>query len=264
MDATVTSRQSATPLVGLEVSEGVATITLARPSLMNALDLAIALELERMVRDVSRMDDVRVVVLKGSGKGFCAGGDLASFVPFFDDMEKIVTPELNALHGMVLELRAMPKIVVTSVHGGAAGGGLSLALAGDLCVAADDARFTTAYRYLGVSPDVGGSHSLVQAIGTKRTAQLLFAEKNIDAATALDWGLVCRVFDSASFEADTQAFARKLAQENHARAIAETKHLIYRGFTAPLADQLAQEVRSLLVCMAEPSFAKSANAFLGK
>lgn len=245
----------------LSVSDQVATITLNRPSLLNALDLPLALRLEEMVREVSRMDDVRVLVLRGAGRAFSSGGDLASFIPFLDNMEKIVTPELGSLHNSLIEMRQMAKIVVTSVQGSAAGGGLSLALSGDLCVAARDARFTTAYRYVGVSPDVGGSHSIVHAVGPKRAAQLFFQEKNISAEQAADWGLVSKIFEPEELDAATQAYARQLAAENHPRAILETKRLIYRSVTAPLADQLAEELRALLRCMDEPAFPDAARRF---
>lgn len=248
-------------LATLVVEDLVATITMQRPEALNAIDLPLALELERLARQVSTMEEVRVLVLQGAGKLFSAGGDLVSFIPHLADMSQIVTPELNALHGLVLQMRTMPKIVLTSVQGGAAGGGMSLALAGDLCIASSTARFTTAYRKVGVSPDVGGSHSLVHSIGVKRTAQIYFGEKSVSAQQAFDWGMINYICDAADLEVETRSLARRLAEENQPKAIQETKTLIYRSYTSPLADQLAHEMRSLLVCMAEESFAAALNQF---
>ena len=116
----------------------------------------------------------------------------------------------------------MPKIVLASVHGSAAGAGLSLALMADLCIAAEDARFTPAYAKLGVSPDGGGTIGLTAAVGPRRALQIFLAEDQFSAAQALQWGLVVKVVPAAELKAATRELAHRLAQ-NAPAAIAATK-----------------------------------------
>ena len=134
---------------------------------------------------------------------------------------------LKHYHAFIAALRRMPKIVLASVHGSAAGAGLSLAFVADLCIAAEDARFTPAYAKLGVSPDGGGTVGLPPPSAAARL-QIFLAEDSFSAAQAYDWGLVVKVVPAAELKAATRELAHRLAQ-NPPAAMAATKPLIQRA-----------------------------------
>jgi enoyl-CoA hydratase/carnithine racemase len=142
----------------------------------------------------------------------------------------------------------MPKIVLSSVHGSAAGAGMGLAFVTDLCIAADDARFTPAYAKIGVSPDGGSTVGMVGTVGTRRALQIFLAEDSFTAQQAHQWGLVARVVPAAELKAETRKFAERLAQ-NPPAAIAGTKSLVYQAAVTPTRQQLdAEEKGSSTPC----------------
>lgn len=246
----------------LVVEGPIATITLNRPQSYNAIDLAIAKRLEQMAAEIEADERIRVLVIEGAGRSFCAGGDLQSMAAAIDDIETTVSEMLSHYHAFIAALRRMPKLVVTSVHGSAAGAGMSLAFMGDFCIAADDAKFAPAYSKLGVSPDGGGTVGLVHAAGMRRALQVFMAEDSFSAAQARDWGLVNDVVPAAGLKAATQTLAEKLAR-NAPQAIAETKAVIYRH-AQPVQDQLDAEKDAILRCMATDVFKKALTGFVSK
>ncbi len=178
----------------LRVDGPVATITLNRPAAFNSIDLSIARKLEQLSAAVEASDDIRVLVIEGEGRAFCAGGDLQTIgaAAAADTIAPVVGELLKHYHAFVTTLRRMPKIVLANVHGSAAGAGLSLAFVADLCIATDDARFTPAYAKLGVSPDGGGTVGVVAGVGVRRAMQIYLAEDSFTAQQAYDWGLVAK------------------------------------------------------------------------
>src|SRR3954447_11886195 len=147
----------------LRIEGLIATITLNRPGAFNSVNLAIAQKLEQLAAEVEGNDDIRVLVIEGEGRAFSAGGDLQTIgaAAAADNIAPVVGELLLHYHAFITSLRRMPKVVLASVHGSAAGAGLSLAFVADLCIAAEDARFTPAYAKLGVSPDGGGTVGVV-------------------------------------------------------------------------------------------------------
>ena len=141
----------------LSVEGPVATITLNRPAVLNAMNAGMAGALAALALEVERRRDIRVLVVRGQGDNFCAGGDIAGFADHLDDIGPFVRGMLADMHAFLLTLRRMPQLVLTSIQGAAAGAGFSLAFMGDMAIAADSAKFTPAYRMLGVSPDCGGT-----------------------------------------------------------------------------------------------------------
>ena len=141
----------------------IATITLNRPAAFNSINLAIAQKLEELAAEVEASDEIRVLVIEGEGRAFCAGGDLQTIgaASASDTIAPVVGELLKHYHAFITTLRRMPKLVLSSVHGSAAGAGMSLAFIADLCIATEDARFTPAYSKLGVSPDGGGTVGVV-------------------------------------------------------------------------------------------------------
>ena len=190
----------------LSLEGPIATITLNRPAAFNSIDLSIAKKLEALGAEVEASDDIRVLVIEGAGRAFCAGGDLQTIgaAAAADTIAPVVGELLQHYHAFITMLRRMPKIVLASVHGSAAGAGLSLAFVADLCIATEDARFTPAYAKLGVSPDGGGTVGVVAAVGVRRALQIYLAEDSFSAAQALSWGLVTRVVPAVELKAATR------------------------------------------------------------
>ena len=152
--------------------------------------------------------------------------------PTADNIAPVVGELLKHYHAFIETVRRMPKIVLSSVNGSAAGAGMGLAFVTDLCIAADDARFTPAYAKIGVSPDGGSTVGMVGTVGTRRALQLFLAEDSFTAQQAYEWGLVARVVPAAELKAETQKFAERLAQ-NPPAAIAGTKSLVYQAAVTP-------------------------------
>jgi len=218
----------------LRIEGPIATITLNRPAAFNSIDLSIAKKLEQLGAQIEASDDIRVLVLEGAGRAFCAGGDLQTIgaAAAADTIAPVVGKLLKHYHAFITSLRRMPKIVLASVHGSAAGAGLSLAFVADLCIAAEDARFTPAYAKLGVSPDGGGTVGVVASVGPRRALQIYLAEDSFSTAQAYGWGLVAKVVPAAELKVATRELAQRLAQ-NAPAALAATKALVDRARSSP-------------------------------
>ncbi len=196
----------------LQRDGGVATLTLNRPAVLNAVSLELGETLLRHLRDVGSDPEIRVVVLTGSGRGFCPGADFSGEIPETD----AGFPDYRArLHDMfnpiIVEMRTMPKPVISAVNGVAAGIGMSFALAGDLILAAESASFVFAFSGIALSPDGGLIAHAAARIGVTRTAQLALVGDRVPAKQALDWGLVNSVHPDTELAAEAQALAAKLA-----------------------------------------------------
>jgi enoyl-CoA hydratase/carnithine racemase len=249
----------------LRIEGPIATITLNRPAAFNSIDLSIAKKLEQLSAEVEANDDVRVLVIEGEGRAFCAGGDLQTIgaAAAADNIAPVVGELLLHYHAFITTLRRMPKIVLASVHGSAAGAGLSLAFVADLCIASEDARFTPAYARLGVSPDGGGTVGVVASVGTRRALQIYLAEDSFSAAQAYDWGLVAKVVPTVELKAATGELAHRLAQ-NAPAALAATKALIHRAHVTPIEQQLDAERDAIIDCMQSDEFRITVKKFTSK
>src|SRR6201989_2210377 len=260
MPATVPSRGLAMPASDttatpssepalLRIEGPIATITLNRPNAFNSIDLSIAKKLEQLAAEVEADNDIRVLVIEGEGRAFCAGGDLQTIgaAAAADTITPVVGELLKRYHAFIAALRRMPKIVLASVHGSAAGAGLSLAFVADLCIATDDARFTPAYAKLRVSPDGGGTVGVVAGGGVRRAMQIYLAEDSFSAQQAHDWGLVAKVVPATELKAATRELALRLAQNDPA-GLAKTKALIHRSPVTPIDQQLDAECDAIIAC----------------
>ena len=249
----------------LRIEGPIATITLNRPAAFNSIDLSIARKLEQLSAEVEADDDIRVLVIEGEGRAFCAGGDLQTIgaAVAADNIAPVVGELLQHHHAFITTLRRMPKIVLSSVHGSAAGAGLSLAFVADLCIAAEDARFTPAYSKLGVSPDGGGTVGVVAAVGVRRALQIFLAEDSFSAAQAHAWGLVAKVVPAVELKAATRELANRLAQ-NAPAGLAATKALIHRAPVTPIEAQLDAERDAIIDCMHTDEFRGAVKKFTSK
>jgi enoyl-CoA hydratase/carnithine racemase len=247
----------------LKIDGAVAVLTLNRPAAFNAINLAIAKKLEQLAAQVEASDAIRVLVIEGEGRAFCAGGDLQTIGAAVDNIPPVVGELLLHYHAFITSLRRMPKIVLSSVHGSAAGAGLSLAFMADLCIAAEDARFTPAYGKIGVSPDGGGTVGVVAAVGARRAMQIFLAEDNFTAVQAYEWGLLAKVVPAVELKAATRELAHRLAQ-NASAGLAETKKLIHQAHATPIEKQLAAEKDGIIACMQTEEFRTAVKKFMSK
>lgn len=251
------------PSALLDIQGGVATLTLNRPKAFNSIGLDEARYLETLAATITANPDVRVVVIRGNGPAFCAGGDIRCFVAHLDTIETMARELLGALNRFLMALREGPYVVLTSVHGAAAGAGFSLAAMGDICIAADSARFTTAYNKLGVTPDGGGTIGIVERVGPRKALELFLATDSIDADTALELGLVNRVVPAEQLEAATMEMAARLAQ-NAPDAIRLTRQLVQQASRTPAAAQLEAETDAMAACMGTQTFRDAIARFVKK
>jgi len=197
------------------VKDGVATLTLNRPASLNAMSGAMLDALLEALPRLAEDTSVGVVVVTGAGRGFCAGGDVKAMAEgreFGGDTLEEKAQGLRSKMEVSRWLHEMPKPTIAMVRGAAAGAGLSLALACDLRVASDTARFATAFARVGYSGDFGGSWFLTQLVGTGKARELYYTADILDAPQALALGLVNRVVPDARLEEETQALAGKLAR----------------------------------------------------
>jgi len=241
----------------------VATIRFNRPAALNAIDAALAERLLVICRELAGCEDVRVVVLSGEGKSFMAGGDLSSFhedkVGASATAERIIAP----LHEALLILAGLPQLVIGSVHGTVAGAGVSMALACDLCLAADDTRFNLAYARIGTSPDAGATWMLPRIVGVRKALELALLAENIPAAEAARLGIINKVVPATELAAETAALARRLA-EGPAFAYAQIKQLMRASLERTLPDQLDAERLAFRACAASADFGEGLDAFFEK
>jgi 2-(1,2-epoxy-1,2-dihydrophenyl)acetyl-CoA isomerase len=255
------------PVVLLAREGGVATITLNRPQALNALDHDLTVGLRDGVLAAEHDPSVRCVVLRG-GEHFIAGGDLKWFRTLVEDRssaENRIRFEalIHEVHTVILALRRMPKPVVASVRGAVAGFGMSLMMACDLALAADNAYFTLAYTLIGTSPDGGSTFALPRIVGQKKAMEIALLGERFDAATAERLGLVNHVVPKEKLEAETAKLALRLANGPTA-VYARTKALLNGSLNASLESQLQREAEAFAQSASEPDFREGLAAFIEK
>jgi len=193
----------------------VAVLTLNRPDRLNAMSPAMLDALLEALPRLAADPEVGVVVLTGAGRGFCAGGDVKAMAEGREFGGTTLEEKAQALRSRMEVsrwLHEMPKPTIAMVRGAAAGAGLSLALACDLRVAGDSARFATAFARVGYSGDFGGSWFLTQLVGTAKARELYYTADIVDASQARELGIVNRVVPDGHLEEETMALAARLAQ----------------------------------------------------
>lgn len=250
--------------VRLEIEGAIAWVVQNRPETLNAWDLPFVEQFGAAI-DSCKDGAVRVVVVTGAGRAFSAGGDVREFAAHLDrDPAGYVRALAGIMHArIVLPIRRLPKPVIASINGAAAGGGLSLALACDLRIAAESARFSFAYSNVGLAADGGSTYILPRLVGPSLAAELLFSSEVLDARRALELGLVNRVVPAEQLEWATRTWASELAAKP-AHSLAEAKALIAQSLDADLETQLAAEVEAMARCAATEDFREGARAFVEK
>jgi 2-(1,2-epoxy-1,2-dihydrophenyl)acetyl-CoA isomerase len=211
-------------------AEGVARITLNRPDARNALNVPLATELVERLSEAQCNRGVRAVVLAGAGKSFCAGGDIPAMREAGDGVDVFLRKLTLGFHGAVAAIHHMPKPVIAAVRGAAGGGGLSLALACDLVICADDAKLVSAYTAIGLTPDGGLTFQLTRALGPHRALAHILRNEPIRPADALASGLVHTVAPSAEVDEKAVTLAAELAA-GPTGAFAAAKRMVWRHDT---------------------------------
>lgn len=247
------------------VENRVAWVTLNRPEALNAFGIGMASQVVDAVDRVRTDPGIGCLVLAGAGRAFCGGGNVKEFKAH---LEKGTAPAFvhelaTIMHRAVSALVRMPKPTISAVQGFAAGGGVGFALACDLVIAAEGARFDMAYARIGASPDGGSTYLLTRALGIKRALELAFFGGAMDAQEALQRGLVNRVVPPAQLEAAAREWAERLAR-GPARSLATAKHLMYRSLNEDLESQMEAEANGIGDCAATADFAEGITAFLEK
>src|ERR1044072_2761364 len=243
---------------------GIVTITLNRPEKLNALAGYMRRDLAEALEEAGSDPGVRVVVLTGAGRAFCAGGDVAFMAELVDrgDSEEFARL-LGAARRVILAIRQMTKPVLASIEGACAGAGFNLALACDLRIASESATFAQSFVKLGFHPDWGGTYFLPRMVPSNIAAELFFLGDAIDAQKALQLGLINRVVPAGQLEAETRKLAERL---RHATAVsfAAAKHAGYAGEHDSLEQMLQYEVEAQLRSFESEDGREGVQAFLEK
>lgn len=251
------------PLVDVVEQDRVLRLTLNDPTTLNALSRQLLLELREAALSVPDRD-VRAVLLTGAGRAFSSGANLRPGDLALDDNNK---PDLgrslrDTYEPLVDALRDLPVPLVTAVNGVAAGAGLSLALLGDLIIAADDASFVLAFRRIGLVPDAGATYVLPRLIGRARAMEMALLGDAVDAPTALSWGLINRVVPAADLGAEADALVRRLAEGP--ASLGATRRAIWRSLDHSWSRQLEEEREAQSAAGRTADFAEGVMAFLQK
>jgi 2-(1,2-epoxy-1,2-dihydrophenyl)acetyl-CoA isomerase len=246
-----------------EVVGSVAAITLNRPQVLNALDADMIVRLRAACERAQHDAAARVIVLRGNGPAFLAGGDVAALHANLSHLPGMVEKLAGELHQAIMALRSAAKPVVASVHGAVAGAGISLLAAADLALAAAGTKFTLAYSKIAASPDGGSTWFLPRLVGSRKTLELALLADSFDADTALAMGLVNRVVAAPQLAVETDDYVQRLAN-GPTVAYAETKALIHRSFERPLEAQLAAEAQAFARCASTRDLAEGVTAFVEK
>jgi 2-(1,2-epoxy-1,2-dihydrophenyl)acetyl-CoA isomerase len=247
--------------IDLTVRDGVAVLTLDRPAVLNALTVAMAAELHDAVAVIAADPDIRAVLLTGAGRAFCSGADLAGdagagAVDVGESLERYFNPLLETLF-------AMPKPLVVAVNGPAAGAGFSLALAGDIILAARSAYFVQAFVKVGLVPDLGATWLLPRQIGRGRALALMMLGERLSAETALDWGLLYGIEEDAVLHDAAWALATRLAA-GPTQAYAMLRRAVRDGLEGGLSAALARERANQRAAGLTRDFGEGARAFLDR
>ncbi len=245
-----------------ELDDGVATVTFSRPEKLNALTFDVYADLRDLMAELPLRDDVRVVVITGTGRGFCSGGDVHEIIGELLRMDPAGLLDFTRMTGAVVQrMREVPKPIVAAVNGVAAGAGAVIALAADLRILARSATFAFLFTRVGLAgADMGSAYLLPRVVGLGRATELLLLGDRIDADRALEIGLATRVVDDDVFGANVAELARELA-DGPALAYGSTKALLTREQDMDLGSAIELEAQTQALLMKTEDHAEFYRAF---
>jgi 2-(1,2-epoxy-1,2-dihydrophenyl)acetyl-CoA isomerase len=251
--------------VEYSLENNIATVRMNRPEALNALSMQLCIDLrDAFLRAIA--DKARAVILTGSGRAFCSGGDLREMQSMWQKegrIEAFLEEPLKALHDVILLIRETPIPFVAAVNGICAGAGTNFALACDLVVAADDAAFNEAFVRIGLSPDCGGTFFLPRAVGEKIAAELFMTGGSVDANRALQIGMINRAVPSVSLMDEAGKLAEQLAA-GPTGAIGRIKQMLNASLANSLSEQLELEHQCQIESGKSSDFKEGVAAFFEK
>lgn len=246
------------------IDNGAARLTLNRPDRLNSFTVKMHGEIAEALTAIEKGKTVRVLMITGAGRGFCAGQDLADRAVTTEggppDLGESVEKRYNPL---IRRLAALPMPVIASVNGVAAGAGASLAFACDIAIAAKSAKFIMSFANIGLVPDSGSSWALPRIAGQARALGLALTGDPLPAETALEWGLIWRCVEDEKLKDETDALVTKFTNAP-TRGLAETKKLIRSAFTRTLDAQLDLECEQMRALGRSEDYREGVDAFLNK
>lgn len=228
----------------LSKTDNIATVTLNRPNAANGINPTLARELADAALICDSDDEIRCVILTANGKLFCAGGDLKTIGGEPSKAATQIKGMADNMHRAISSFARMPKPFIVAVNGMAAGGGFSMAITGDIVIAAESAKFTMAYTAAGLSPDGSSTYYLPRLIGVRKTMDLMLTNKRLTAQEAESWGLVNQVVPDDDLQATALKLAKKLAS-GPTDSFATVKKLLLCAFDNSLETQMELEGRAI-------------------
>ena len=254
----------ADPKTTYTLDNGVAILTMNSPANLNAIDVAMADELLKHLDRCDNDPEVKVVVIRGSGKAFSAGGDIHYL---YNNINSGVTSDeklVEYVGELALVIKKMKKLVITSVSGAAAGAGANLALSGDFCIATERSKFIQAFVGIALVPDTGGPYLLARSIGVHRALEMCITARPVPAAEAHALGLVYEVCAPEELEERTMALARRLA-DGPLLAYSKVKEQVYGAAFRDYEDYLKNvEETTMKVCAGSQDDFEGVRAFVEK
>ena len=247
--------------IKLEVANGIATVTLNRPEVYNALNDGITYELQDALKKVSKDDAIRVMVLTGAGKAFCSGQDLKAASgqekrSFLDSLHKRYNPIISAM-------RNLPKPIICKLNGVAAGAGCSLALACDIIIASEEATLIEVFINIGLVPDSGSSYFLPRLVGRAKAFELCSLGNKVKANDALQLGLVNRVESTDQLDSVVKEYADHFSKAP-TKSIGLIKRMLEKSATSTLDEMLEYEAYCQEIAGTSNDYKEGVAAFLEK
>jgi len=250
--------------VDFEIRGSVGYITLNRPDAANALNAEVARQLDQAALQCDENKKIRAVLMTGAGRMFCGGGDLKAFAAQpGSELPAYLKSVTLYFHQALHRFARMQAPLVVAVNGNAGGGGMSLALAGDIVLAAESARFTMAYTRVGLTPDGSSTYTLPRLIGLRRAAELMLTNRTLTAREAEQIGLITRTVPDNELRDQAETLVRELAQ-GATHAIGGVKRLLYSSATSSLAEQMELETEWIAEMARTGDAHEGITAFLGK
>ena len=249
-------------VIRYETGNGVATITLNRPEVLNALSGELMDALAHAIRNANADASVRALIITGAGRGFSSGADLAAKHPEGKRPNSGTTLRTR-YHPVIELLRGMPKPVITAVNGIAAGAGMSIALSGDIILAGASASFLQAFAKIGLIPDAGSTYFLPRYVGEVRARALAMLADKIDAQTALHYGMVWKVYPDDQLQSEARKLAEHMAKMP-TQAYALIKQALNGSLNRTLTEQLEVEATLQMKASSTDDFREGVAAFIEK
>jgi 2-(1,2-epoxy-1,2-dihydrophenyl)acetyl-CoA isomerase len=243
------------------IKENIAYITLNRPERLNSFDMKLGEELYSALKNINKNDEIRAVIIRGTGKGFCGGGDVKE-MHTADDKSKFLRELTKGIHKCVIEMRTMEKPIIAAVNGHAFGAGLSIALACDIIIAVKDAKFGTAFIGIGLAPGCG-TQFFTNLVGYHKACEYILTSKTFSAENALEIGIVNKVVETEELDNAVKEFVSKFKRLPPI-AVGKAKMLINKSMVNDMVTHLELESKTASFSAGTEDFKEGVAAFVEK